>query len=65
MAAQEMNKKLEKFGIKVFSVDPGLVQTPIFDVYEEPGAEEAFFRRFFGILTNIFSTVSSIQIDRF
>ncbi|XP_045473674.1 retinol dehydrogenase 12-like isoform X1 [Harmonia axyridis] len=63
MAAQEMNKKLEKFGIKVFSIDPGVVQTPIFDSLDVPGAEEAFFRRLFGILTNIFSTDSRLAAE--
>ncbi|XP_045475010.1 uncharacterized protein LOC123680931 [Harmonia axyridis] len=47
--AEKMNRKLTKYGIKVNSIDPGLVRTPIFDTLEGAEGGKSLIRTIFRI----------------
>ncbi|XP_044753568.1 retinol dehydrogenase 13-like isoform X2 [Coccinella septempunctata] len=60
LVAQEMAKKVARYGIKVNAADPGVVVTPIFDILKEPGAHKTALRR----LTNLSNFLLATDLIR-
>lgn len=64
LVAQELSKKVAKYGIKVNAADPGVVRTPIFDGLQGPGFRKFILRMITNCTNFLFATVRCQSVSK-